>query len=124
MVAIKKITNAFNHHLVSRKILRELKLLRILKHENVVEIRTIILPRSRTDFQDIYIVFELMDTDGSGGISLDELETFIHKLNPNFTDEQIAEMFRRADNISVADNIISYEEFCLLFEQLKPDFPT
>ena len=63
MVTIKKITNAFDHHIVSRKILRELKLLRILKHENVVKIRTIILPKSRADFQDIYIVFELMDTD-------------------------------------------------------------
>ena len=78
MVAIKKITNAFNHHLVSRRILRELKLLRILKHENVVEIRTIILPRSRTDFQDIYIVFELMDTDLTSLLRTDEQLTDSH----------------------------------------------
>ena len=77
MVAIKKIS-AFDHHIVSRRKLRELKLLRILKHENVVKIRTIILPKSRADFQDIYIVFELMDTDLGSFLRTDEQLTDTH----------------------------------------------
>ncbi len=34
-LAIKKIEKAFEHKTYARKILRELKLLRLLKHENV-----------------------------------------------------------------------------------------
>ena len=63
MVAIKKMTNAFEHKIFARRILRELKVLRLLKHPNIIEIKTIILPKSRTEFSDIYAVFELMDSD-------------------------------------------------------------
>ena len=34
-IAVKKIEKAFEHKMYSRKILRELKILRLLKHENV-----------------------------------------------------------------------------------------
>lgn len=63
MVAIKKMTNAFEHKIFARRILRELKVLRLLKHPNIVEIKTLILPKSRQNFSDIYAVFELMDSD-------------------------------------------------------------
>jgi len=35
----------------------------LLKHENVVGITTLLLPRSREEFEDIYVVNELMETD-------------------------------------------------------------
>jgi mitogen-activated protein kinase 1/3 len=35
MVAIKKIEKAFDHRLYAKRTLRELKILRLLKHENV-----------------------------------------------------------------------------------------
>ncbi|KAK1378705.1 hypothetical protein POM88_025449 [Heracleum sosnowskyi] len=44
-------------------ILREIKLLRLLKHPDIVEIKHIMLPPSRREFKDIYIVFELMESD-------------------------------------------------------------
>ncbi|KAK9805436.1 hypothetical protein WJX73_006572 [Symbiochloris irregularis] len=62
-VAIKKITNAFGHVMDARRTLREVKLLRHLKHVNVMQNRDIMLPSSLTDFQDLYVVSELMDTD-------------------------------------------------------------
>jgi len=62
-VAIKKITNVFEHVSDATRILREIKLLRLLKHPDIVEIKHIMLPPSSRDFKDIYVVFELMETD-------------------------------------------------------------
>ncbi|KAK6153989.1 hypothetical protein DH2020_013628 [Rehmannia glutinosa] len=45
------------------QILREIKLLRLLRHPDIVELKHIVLPPSRRDFRDIYLVFELMDSD-------------------------------------------------------------
>lgn len=62
-VAIKKIGNAFAHVQDARRTLREVKLLRHLQHANVMAIRDIMPPNSLTDFDDLYVVSELMDTD-------------------------------------------------------------
>jgi len=48
-VAIKKINNVFEHTTDAIRILREIKLMRLLKHH--------------PEFKDIYVVFELMDSD-------------------------------------------------------------
>ena len=63
MVAIKKMANVFEHKFYSRRILRELKMLRLLKHPNIVDLHSIVLPASKTEFHDIYGVFEAMDSD-------------------------------------------------------------
>ncbi|GAX85705.1 hypothetical protein CEUSTIGMA_g13119.t1 [Chlamydomonas eustigma] len=62
-VAIKKITSVFEHVSDATRILREIKLLRMLKHPDIVEIKHIMLPPSPREFKDIYVVFELMETD-------------------------------------------------------------
>ncbi|KAL2245516.1 mitogen-activated protein kinase 19 isoform X2 [Sesamum indicum] len=62
-VAIKKITDIFEHMSDAIRILREIKLLRLLRHPDIVEIKRIMLPPSRRDFKDIYVVFELMESD-------------------------------------------------------------
>ena len=105
-MAIKKITNVFDHVSDATRILREIKLLRLLRHPgelvvgggawwppavsfvgqdgvaqwwvldcdqwsflshhfhtDIVEIKHIMLPPSPHDFKDIYVVFELMETD-------------------------------------------------------------
>ncbi|KAI0491714.1 hypothetical protein KFK09_025974 [Dendrobium nobile] len=62
-VAIKKIHDVFDHVSDATRILREIKLLRLLKHPDIVEIKHIMLPPSRREFQDIYVVFELMESD-------------------------------------------------------------
>lgn len=62
-VAIKKITNIFEHSSDAIRILREIKLLRLLRHPDIVEIKRIMLPPSRREFKDIYVVFELMESD-------------------------------------------------------------
>ncbi|KAH9620642.1 hypothetical protein KSS87_002948, partial [Heliosperma pusillum] len=62
-VAIKKINDIFEHVSDATRILREIKLLRLLRHADIVEIKHILLPPSRREFKDIYVVFELMESD-------------------------------------------------------------
>ncbi|RWR86354.1 mitogen-activated protein kinase 10-like protein isoform X1 [Cinnamomum micranthum f. kanehirae] len=62
-VAIKRVCNIFKHISDATQILREIKLLGLLCHPDIVEIKHILLPCSRTGFDDIYIVFELMESD-------------------------------------------------------------
>ena len=64
-VAIKKITNAFENVVDAKRTLREIKLLRHLRHENVVPITDCMLPPKEEDhsFNDVYVMYELMDTD-------------------------------------------------------------
>lgn len=62
-VAIKKIAKTFENLKDTKRILREIKLLRHFNHENILSIKDILPPKSRTDFNDVYIVSELMDTD-------------------------------------------------------------
>lgn len=78
-VAIKKITNAFENIIDAKRTLRELVLLRCLKHENVIGVERVEKSPVRcfdvkgkeggkvsaqNPYQnDVYIVYELMDTD-------------------------------------------------------------
>ncbi|KAL6569549.1 Mitogen-activated protein kinase 11 [Orobanche minor] len=62
-VAIKKIGNAFDNRIDAKRTLREIKLLRHMDHDNVVAIKDIIRPPQKENFNDVYIVYELMDTD-------------------------------------------------------------
>mmetsp|Transcript_17578 Transcript_17578/g.8284 ORF Transcript_17578/g.8284 Transcript_17578/m.8284 type:complete len:117 (-) Transcript_17578:94-444(-) len=78
-VAIKKIERAFEHSTFTKRTLRELKILRLLNHENIMSILSIQLPLSRTEFQEIYVISELMETD---------LTTII-KSNQELSDEHI-----------------------------------
>eukprot|EP00879_Flechtneria_rotunda_P007694 GHRR01008067.1.p1 GENE.GHRR01008067.1~~GHRR01008067.1.p1 ORF type:complete len:379 (+),score=122.05 GHRR01008067.1:170-1306(+) len=61
-VAIKKIGNAFDNLTDARRTLREIKLLRHLRHENIIAVRDI-MKAAKERFNDVYLVYELMDTD-------------------------------------------------------------
>lgn len=63
LCAIKKIVKAFEHRVFSLRTYRELKIQRLLDHENVLGIKRILMPKSREDFNEIYVVSELMETD-------------------------------------------------------------
>jgi len=62
-VAIKKIVNAFENVVDAKRTLREIKLLRHLRHENVIDIIDCVKPRERNGFEDVYLMYDLMDTD-------------------------------------------------------------
>ncbi|KAK7839271.1 mitogen-activated protein kinase like protein mmk2 [Quercus suber] len=62
-VAIKKIGNAFDNIIDAKRTLREIKLLCHMDHENVISMKDLIRPPKKETFNDVYIVYELMDTD-------------------------------------------------------------
>jgi len=62
-VAIKHIDRVFADKADTVRIIRELRFLRHLKHPNIVTITDVLLPSTTASFDDIYIVFELLDTD-------------------------------------------------------------
>uniref|UniRef100_A0A7R9VBB0 Mitogen-activated protein kinase n=1 Tax=Chlamydomonas euryale TaxID=1486919 RepID=A0A7R9VBB0_9CHLO len=62
-VAIKRIANVFDNVADAVRILRELKLLRLMCHPDVVQIKHVLLPSDARTFRDLHIVFELMDSD-------------------------------------------------------------
>jgi len=62
-VAVKKIEGAFEHITITKRTLRELRILRHLQHENLVQVMSIFIPGKKMDYDHIYVVSELMETD-------------------------------------------------------------
>eukprot|EP00993_Chasmostoma_nieuportense_P000465 NODE_1429_length_1508_cov_156.283128_g1354_i0.p1 GENE.NODE_1429_length_1508_cov_156.283128_g1354_i0~~NODE_1429_length_1508_cov_156.283128_g1354_i0.p1 ORF type:complete len:454 (+),score=86.48 NODE_1429_length_1508_cov_156.283128_g1354_i0:63-1364(+) len=63
-VAIKKIMNPFDHPTDSKRLLREIMVLRDLNHSNILANKDLLCPPdSQGQFSSLYIVTELMDTD-------------------------------------------------------------
>lgn len=62
-VAVKKIEGVFDHVTITKRTLRELRILRHLQHENLIEVKNIFITGHRDNFQEIYVVSELMETD-------------------------------------------------------------
>ena len=63
LVAIKKMDKVFDHKTIARRTLRELRIIRLLQHENLLAVRTIIGSESIESFDDFYVVMDLMDSD-------------------------------------------------------------
>eukprot|EP00924_Labyrinthula_sp_SR-Ha-C_P015470 augustus_masked-scaffold_4-processed-gene-0.44-mRNA-1 protein AED:0.05 eAED:0.05 QI:0/0/0/0.5/1/1/2/0/378 len=63
-VAIKKIPRAFEDLVDAKRIVREIKMLRMLSHENIIGLRDVLAPsQTYTRIEDIYFAIDLMDTD-------------------------------------------------------------
>ena len=77
-VAIKKLCNIFNNHIDAKRLLRELRILRIFRHENIIELKDIVAPRGLSNFSSLYIVFEFVDTDLSKLIRSNQFFTELH----------------------------------------------
>ncbi|KAG2392959.1 hypothetical protein C9374_009536 [Naegleria lovaniensis] len=80
-VAIKKISNVFQKNKdYQKRIVRELKILKhyssIHGHENIIQLKDLVVPRSENELRDLYIITELMDCTVRD----------VLKSNQNFTD--------------------------------------
>ena len=62
-VAIKKIHNCFGQATEAKRILRELRILRHLKHDNIISLRDVLAPTSEAAFSDLWVVFDFVDLD-------------------------------------------------------------
>lgn len=63
IVAIKKCKTLFGSKTLAKRTLRELRLLRFLNHENIIKLLTVLTPSDLTNFDEVYAVFEIMETD-------------------------------------------------------------
>mmetsp|Transcript_46268 Transcript_46268/g.38986 ORF Transcript_46268/g.38986 Transcript_46268/m.38986 type:complete len:91 (-) Transcript_46268:786-1058(-) len=61
-MALKKIESMTTRDQIKR-IIREIKLLMKFKHENIIRIEYVQLPIEDMPFNEIYIGYEIMDTD-------------------------------------------------------------
>ncbi|KAG6610943.1 CMGC/MAPK protein kinase [Phytophthora cinnamomi] len=62
-LAVKKITNIFEDLVDAKRILREVRLLGHFSHKNITRLLDLSPPPSRKQFDDMYIITELMETD-------------------------------------------------------------
>ena len=86
-VAIKKVTRAFEDAVDAKRILREILLMKKFVHENVIRIIDIIPPPpSAEEFEDIYIVQDLMETDlhriiySRQPLTIDHIQYFVYQI--------------------------------------------
>lgn len=85
IVAIKKIERAFEHPLFAKRTLRELKILRLLSHENVIDLVTIQKPKSKENLE-LYWIFDIMETDlgsiikSKQSLSPDHVQYFLYQI--------------------------------------------
>jgi len=86
-VAIKKVSRAFEDPVDAKRILREILLMKKLNHENIIRIIDIIPPPpSAEEFDDIYIVQDLMETDlhriiySRQPLTIDHVQYFIYQI--------------------------------------------
>lgn len=87
-VAIKMIPRAFNDEIDAKRILREIKLMKHFQHDNIVGILDMMPPQANfvEDFNDVYIVGELMETDlhriiySKQPLSIDHVQYFVYQI--------------------------------------------
>ena len=73
-VAIKKISKAFDILTIAKRTYRELKILRHLRHDNIISILDVMEPpQEDNNFHDVYVVLDLMESD---------LHHIIHSVQP------------------------------------------
>lgn len=62
-VAVKKVSGVFDDLTDAKRIIREIRLLGQMNHENILAVLDMDEPADYATFNDVYIVTELMDTD-------------------------------------------------------------
>lgn len=85
-VAVKKIEGVFEHITITKRTLRELRILRHLQHENLMQVKNIFITGAKSEFEEIYVVSELMETDlastlrSSQPLSDDHCQFFLYQI--------------------------------------------
>ena len=62
-VAIKKVLKLFREKTETKRLLREIKLLKFFNHDNIIKIKDLLNPVKLRNLEELYIVTELMDSD-------------------------------------------------------------
>ncbi|GAX10790.1 mitogen-activated protein kinase 1/3 [Fistulifera solaris] len=86
--AIKMVPKAFSDEIDAKRILREIKLLKHMRHENIVQLVDMMPPNVQylEDFRDVYLVTDLMETDlhriiySKQKLSIDHVQYFVYQV--------------------------------------------
>ena len=62
-VAVKKCKKIFHSRTMAKRALREMRILRLLQHDNVISIKRVLQSGKDASFREVYCVFEIMETD-------------------------------------------------------------
>lgn len=62
--ALKKCKNIFHSRTLAKRTFREIRILRLVNHENIIKIRKIMFPNDGPDFDSLYILFDIMVSYG------------------------------------------------------------
>nr|CCA17886.1 mitogenactivated protein kinase putative [Albugo laibachii Nc14] len=62
-VAIKKIANVFDQEIDTKRLYREIYILRHLNHSQVIKLLNVLAPENEESYNELYLVFEFVDTD-------------------------------------------------------------
>jgi len=62
-VVVKKFNHVFQSKEIAKAVLRELKMLRFLKHESIVNLVSVLAPAELCSFRDIYTVLDFAGTN-------------------------------------------------------------
>jgi serine/threonine protein kinase len=58
--AVKKCKSIFHSRTLAKRTFREIRLLRLVDHDNIIKIRSILFPSNEIDFDCLYLLFDLM----------------------------------------------------------------
>jgi len=84
-VAVKWIENVFDQEIDTKRILREVYILRHLRHENVIHLLDIFVP-PKDPFNEIFLIFEFVDTDlhklinSPQYLTIDHVKSFLYQI--------------------------------------------
>mmetsp|Transcript_12433 Transcript_12433/g.16028 ORF Transcript_12433/g.16028 Transcript_12433/m.16028 type:complete len:466 (-) Transcript_12433:479-1876(-) len=85
-VAIKKIPDTFEDLVDAKRIVREIRLLRSFNHDNVVKVVDLFTSQSYDDFDEVYLVTDLMETDmhrviySKQPLTLEHIQYFLYQM--------------------------------------------
>ena len=87
-VAVKMVPKAFQDEIDAKRILREIKLLKHFRHDNIISIVDMMQPMCKRveDFTDVYIITDLMETDlhriiySKQTLSIDHVQYFLYQI--------------------------------------------
>lgn len=85
-VALKRIPRVFHNPITAKRVYREVKMLSMLHHDNIVTLVDVVKSDNYSNFDEVYLIFELMQTDlhkiivSPQSLSTDHVKIFLYQI--------------------------------------------